>query len=1077
MRLIADLHIHSHFSIATSKELRPEFLDYWAMLKGIKVVGTGDFTHPGWTAELKEKLEPAGEGLFRIKPEFKKPVQFSTDEDVRFMLTSEISNIYKKNGKVRKVHNVIMAPTFEIVEKIQAKLSGLGFNITSDGRPILGLDSRDLLEICLEASDDIFFVPAHIWTPWFSALGSKSGFDSIQECYDDLAENIFAVETGLSTDPAMNWMVSSLDNYTLLSNSDAHSPEKLGRNANIFNTELSYPAIIEAMKTGDPEKFHGTIDFFPEEGKYHYDGHRKCNICWNPLETLEHDEICPVCNKKITEGVMNRMAQLADRDDILTRPNRHPYYSLIPLKELLSEIEGVGPNSKKIAKQYEHLIRKAGSEFNLLLNFDIDKVKQIAGEVLTEAIRRMRNREVFIKEGFDGEFGSIKVFGKGEKPSDTVQEALFAAEPEPEYEKHKKQRPLISFDIKKFQKLKREKSALKNEDSKKDEIDLFTVLPQHPDIMGGLNSEQEEAVYHKEGPALILAGPGTGKTKVLTARIAGLIQNQNVNPENILAITFTNKAAAEMRERVSAILDDNVRSGKVKVATFHSFGLSVLEKLFEKTNRKEDFTIIDEDEKRHILQHLGIEKANLQKASKYISNIKQQFSQNEDKNFANLFSKYDKFLIEINAYDFDDLIRLPVNLFEEYPEILEEYRQQIKWLLVDEYQDVNSLQYKIIKFLMPDTESNLFVIGDPNQAIYGFRGADVKYVRQFQSDYPDTKIFNLKKSYRCSDSILQASGNIICDSTGFIEGMQSGVKIKIAENPTEKSEAEFIARTIEQMIGGVGFFSMDSNVTAGHKEKEIESLSDFAVLCRIGKQMNAIEKALNDHSIPYQKVGEVPFFRQEPIKQVIDFLKLVYNRESIFYKEALKGRTVSELELELIRKKIEKKSVSHQIDYIVEKYFGKQKGEKPLLFNRLKEIALEYDFDLQGFLKNVSLGSSIDTWNEGIEAVNLMTIHASKGLEFKCVFVAGCEDGLLPYTIFEDKAANIDEERRLLYVGMTRAKTHLFLTYAKKRFLMGKTLQSGHSHFLDSIEKELLEQTKQQYKKKVKKDDGQLDLF
>ena len=341
MKFIGDFHIHSHYSIATSKELRPDFLDYWARLKGIKVVGTGDFAHPGWIQELKEHFEPAEEGLFKVKQEYKKKIYFPVEDDVRFILTTEISNIYKKNGKVRKVHNVVFAPSFEVAETIQNKLINLGFNITSDGRPILGLDSRDLLELCLDSSEDIFFVPAHIWTPWFSVLGSKSGFDSVEECFEDLSPNIHAIETGLSTDPPMNWMCSFLDKYTLISNSDAHSPEKLGRNANIFNTELSYKGIIYAMKTGNPENFLGTIDFFPQEGKYHYDGHRKCGIRWSPIDTLQHDEICPVCGKKITVGVMNRIAQLADRDNVLERVNRHLFYSLIPLKEILSEFENV----------------------------------------------------------------------------------------------------------------------------------------------------------------------------------------------------------------------------------------------------------------------------------------------------------------------------------------------------------------------------------------------------------------------------------------------------------------------------------------------------------------------------------------------------------------------------------------------------------------------------------------------------------------------------------------------------------------------------------------------------------------
>ncbi|MCP4156571.1 MAG: DNA helicase UvrD, partial [bacterium] len=258
----------------------------------MQVVGTGDFTHPGWVKELKEKLEPIGNGLFKLKKGYKQDkaleLPFLLETTVRFMLTAEISNIYKRDGKVRKVHNVIFAPDFETVEKIQQKLKGIKANITSDGRPILGLDSRDLLEMALDSSENIFFVPAHIWTPWFSALGSKSGFDTIEECYADLAEHIHAVETGLSTDPPMHWMCSFLDKYTLISNSDAHSPERLGRNATCFDTEITYEAITGALKTGDPTRFGGTIDLFPQEGKYHYDGHRKCGIRWDPLQTIKH---------------------------------------------------------------------------------------------------------------------------------------------------------------------------------------------------------------------------------------------------------------------------------------------------------------------------------------------------------------------------------------------------------------------------------------------------------------------------------------------------------------------------------------------------------------------------------------------------------------------------------------------------------------------------------------------------------------------------------------------------------------------------------------------------------------------
>ncbi len=413
MKYLADLHIHSHFSIATSKELVPEHLDLWGRIKGITVVGTGDFTHPGWTTELKEKIEPAESGLFQLKPDFRLsqgPVhRNTTNGHIRFALSAEISTIYKKGDKTRKVHHLILAPGFEAVENIQQQLEKIG-NIRSDGRPILGLDSRDLLEIVMEADENCLFVPAHIWTPWFSALGDKSGFDSIDECYGDMAQHIHAIETGLSSDPAMNWRCSFLDRFTIISNSDAHSPQKLGREANCLDTELSYDALTQAIRTGDPNKFKGTLEFYPEEGKYHHDGHRKCNLSWHPKETRKHDCLCPVCKKRVTVGVLNRVEQLADRNDITDRPNRHPFHAIIPLKEILSEILGVGPNTKKVSTQYNHLIHTLGSEFDVLLYKDIDHVRDAGGDTVAEGIRRMRSGEVHAQAGYDGKFGVIRVF-------------------------------------------------------------------------------------------------------------------------------------------------------------------------------------------------------------------------------------------------------------------------------------------------------------------------------------------------------------------------------------------------------------------------------------------------------------------------------------------------------------------------------------------------------------------------------------------------------------------------------------------------------------------------------------------
>ena len=390
MQLVADLHIHSHYSRATSKKLTFEHLARWAQMKGIQVVGTGDIAHPGWLQEMKDKLEPAEEGLFCLKPEFLSPVQTQVPPacqgPVRFMLGGEISNIYKRDDRTRKVHNVVFAPSLAAVERLQARLEKIG-NIHSDGRPILGLDSHDLLEIVLETDPRCCLIPAHIWTPWFSLLGSKSGFDSVEACFDDLTPHIFALETGLSSDPPMNWRVSALDRYTLVSNSDAHSPEKLGRETTLFDTEPSYTALFDALKTGDPATYQGTIEFFPEEGKYHFDGHRACGIVWDPATTLAHDGICPVCGKGVTVGVMHRVESLADRPLGSRPPRTHPFISLIPLPEVLGEIFNVGAGSKQVETEYVRLLGRLGPELAILREIPLEDIATAGGERLAERHR------------------------------------------------------------------------------------------------------------------------------------------------------------------------------------------------------------------------------------------------------------------------------------------------------------------------------------------------------------------------------------------------------------------------------------------------------------------------------------------------------------------------------------------------------------------------------------------------------------------------------------------------------------------------------------------------------------------
>lgn len=408
MKMIADLHIHSRFSMATSKEGTPENLDFWARKKGISLIGTGDFTHPVWREELKERLVSEGNGLYRLRDEYvKEESRKFPGEGTRFVVSGEISSIYKKNGKTRKVHNVILLPSLEAADAMAQRLEKIG-NIHSDGRPILGLDSHDLLEMMLDVCPEGILIPAHIWTPHFSVLGAKSGFDSVEECFEELAPYIYALETGLSSDPAMNWRISKLDRYQLVSNSDAHSPSKLGREANLLDIDCSYEGLYRAIQTG--EGLEGTVEFFPEEGKYHFDGHRKCGVSLSPVEAERLGGICPVCGKKLTMGVDHRVEQLADRAEGFVKKDGKKYESLVPLPEVISTCMGYSAASKKVQGCFEQMIQTLGTEFDILRNVPSEDIKSCAGERIAEGIENVRTGNVKRIPGYDGEYGKIELF-------------------------------------------------------------------------------------------------------------------------------------------------------------------------------------------------------------------------------------------------------------------------------------------------------------------------------------------------------------------------------------------------------------------------------------------------------------------------------------------------------------------------------------------------------------------------------------------------------------------------------------------------------------------------------------------
>ncbi|MFP3041314.1 UvrD-helicase domain-containing protein [Treponema primitia] len=1023
-RIIADLHLHSPYSRATSKRNSPAFLDRWAQIKGINLAGTGDCTHPQWLADLKDALVEAEEGFYTLKEDIRRdfdrgpaleeglPHPANGVQPVRFVLTGEISTIYTRDTRTRKVHHLILLPSLEAAAAFQVRLERVG-NIRSDGRPILGLDSRDLLELLLESDPRSLLIPAHIWTPWFSVLGARSGFDSIDECYRDLAPHIHAIETGLSSNPPMNWALSSLDRFAIISNSDAHSPNKLGREATIFKMDPSYPALAAALsgvsrKTAGPALLE-TLEFFPQEGKYHYDGHRSCDVCLSPEESAATAGSCPVCGQPLTPGVLGRVRELADRpvsEDTPCPPdfagtNRRPYRSLIPLEEILGEILGVGVASKKVTQAYGMLIEKAGSEFAILMDRSIGDLEKlncpgISGELLSAAVDRMRKGAVSITPGYDGIYGIIRAFpqrasvhGLDFRGKDSGA-GLFGEEPEAPDLKLRNPAPKP-----------RESPAKPSAMS-----DGNPGAPPRPPTQDRFipDPDQERAINHRGGPALIIAGPGTGKTAVLARSIARLMDQPEAG--GVLALSFTVKAAEELRERIKAAIG-NRETAALTVGTFHSLGRSILKAEAASAGLRDDFTILDEEARTALLKSLSAGKKPRVSAGRlglYIEERKRfllrpgdtglrlgpaaekipEAAVSEigipplDTGLDQCYREYRDALKTGNTLDFDDLLAGTVRLLAAKPELLAKYQERFANIFADEYQDINFAQYALLRLL---AREEIRVIGDPNQAIYGFRGASNLYMERFLADYPGAAVYRLGKSFRCAEPIIRAANRLTGAS---LRGNSAAVCLYRTPYPTDRAEAEGIARRIDALIGGTGFFAIDSGVATGADcgvatgadcgaGTGLSSLGQCAILIRAAAMAPPIEEALKNHGIPFRLMGE---------------------------------------NLEDIR------------------------------------------------------------WTT--EEVALMTIHASKGLEFDHVFVSGLEEGILPFTLFgENKKEDIAEEQRLLYVAMTRARRGLHLSWAASRSFRGRILTQPPSRFLAGLES-LIPELKHGMKRER---DGQLDLF
>ncbi|MEU4566159.1 UvrD-helicase domain-containing protein [Micromonospora sp. NPDC023956] len=1032
---VADLHIHSKYSRACSRDLTLPNLGWWARRKGIGVLGTGDFTHPAWYDHLRETLHPAEPGLYRLGPEAERDIarrlpprlaDAAEADPVRFMLSVEISTIYKRGDRTRKVHHLIYLPDLDAVARFNAALGRIG-NLGSDGRPILGLDSRDLLEITLEASPDGYLVPAHIWTPWFSALGSKSGFDAIADCYADLAGHIFAVETGLSSDPAMNWRVASLDAYRLVSNSDAHSPPALAREATVFATGRDYFAIRDALRTGDG--LAGTIEFFPEEGKYHADGHRVCGVNWSPEQTRAADGRCPECGRPLTVGVLSRVEELADRPDGHRPERAHDVTHLVPLAEILGEINKVGPRSKKVGGKLNELVAALGPELEILTTTPLPEIQRVGGELLAEGIGRLRRGDVRRMPGFDGEYGVITLFDPAELGAaggSAGQETLFDV-PVPKQRSPKE--PAAT---------PRAKSPAKAEPKRRPAREAAVPAPPiapapsphepfEPMLAGmeevgtglldRLDAMQRVAASAPGGPLLIVAGPGTGKTRTLTHRIAYLCAELNVFPETCLAITFTRRAAEELRHRLDGLLGPVAED--VTVGTFHSLGLAILRENAEAAGLPPDFRIADDADRTAARAEAG-----------------------ED------VTAYTDLLRKQQLVDLDELLTLPVELLRADRKLVQRYRDRWRWIFVDEYQDVDAVQYELLRLLSP-ADGNLCAIGDPDQAIYSFRGADVGYFLRFSEDFTDARLVRLNRNYRSSAPILAAAVQAIAPSS-LVRGRRLDPARLDPEAPlvgrypaaTVADEADFLVRTIDELVGGLSHRSLDSGRIDGRSSTV--SFSDIAVLYRTDAQAAPILDALVRANIPVQKRSHDRLRDRPGVAAIARELR---------HADGLDGGLSARVRL--VGQVLADRFATPTLDST-----GSVRPEDVrTAVDLLTPLARRCGDDLPLFLTQLATGAEVDALDPRAEAVTLLTLHAAKGLEFPVVFLVGCEDGLLPLrwpgsTPDEDDVA---EERRLFFVGLTRAQDRLYVSHAARRARHGSERDCRPTPFLDVIDPGLFE--------------------
>jgi len=991
----ADLHIHSRYSRATSKALSIPRLAAWAGIKGLDILATGDFAHPGWLQEIEDSLEENGDGLLGLRdtsclpPEIPWLEPHNRPKPPRFILGTEISSIYKSQGTVRKVHNLVFLSSLDKVRIFNRRLGQVG-NLESDGRPILGLDSRHLLEMVLETDPLGFLIPAHIWTPWFSLFGSKSGFNHLSDCFRDLSGHIFALETGLSSDPEMNWMWSDLDGYTLVSNSDAHSGEKLAREANVFAGQPGYENIVQALQgKSSIQRFLGSIEFFPEEGKYHLDGHRKCGVVLDPRETARLGGICPVCGRKLTVGVLNRILALADRESPQQPETAPGFTSLIPLSEVISEILGKGPKTKAVTAVYARLIKSFGSELDVLRNAPVEDLKA-ESPALAEGLHRMRHGDVQRKSGFDGEFGQISVFSPQERRAFTQGKTLWASPlaPAPSAPiRHKEHGP---------PEVLREK----------------TPSAQY----GEFNAEQQQALRGGPHPLLVLAGPGTGKTKTLIGRIQHLIF-QGLDPAEILVVTFTRAAARELQERLQISLGTG--QSLPRADTLHALAFEQWRKRYGQSP-----VLMSEQEARQIFSQANPELSgqDLKTAWELLTRGRE----NEEVP-AELYPYLEAFSRHKTRYNLADYTDLLLSWLEELQS--RENDQVFSQVMVDEIQDLSELQGQIIQSLVPNDGTGFFGIGDPNQSIYGFRGAIGDVASRFGRQWPGLEIITLYRNYRSGQEILDVSAGL-CPQPFGLKAQENAPRAQLTWYQAESGiqEAHWLAGQIKSLIGGTSHLQADQDGPEGPLAP-----ADIAVLVRLKALMPPLQKALDQHGIPCSVPESTPFWQDERVRLI---LRTVARHFGLPFDN--KDKTLNPPERVTAHRPHALASILAQDTHFDHSFWSSQ------VFRDLCTV-FDRNGSWTGLIDWIQLESDAVYIRQQAQSVRLLTLHAAKGLEFEVVFLPALEQGILPFAgpeLFGPKKAasnatapDPEEEKRLLYVGLTRAHSQVYLSCAKGRTL------------------------------------------